>query len=309
MRIYTRTGDDGTTGLYGGARVSKASERVDVYGTVDELNAALGWARAATARRRWIACSAARRRGASASARSSPSAPGKDPGIAHVADVDIDALRAGDRRARGGARAAQDLRAPRRRRGGRAARTSHARSAGAPSAPLVGLAAREPVDPLHVRWLNRLSDLLFVQARAANEPPACPTCPGIRPSDLGGHASGARGRIGTLRGRPAVLDFGDPDQESRALAEGAVLVPLLGRNVVRCHRHGSIRLPPTHVDAGRRRHHRRARRSRRVPKPHGRILGTMLVWNLPERCCCSTSTRGPRRTRCPRSSATSSPTT
>ncbi len=40
--IYTRTGDDGTTGLFGGTRVPKDSPRVEAYGTVDELNAALG---------------------------------------------------------------------------------------------------------------------------------------------------------------------------------------------------------------------------------------------------------------------------
>jgi cob(I)alamin adenosyltransferase len=43
-RIYTRTGDDGTTGLFGGHRVSKADPRVDAYGDVDELNAMVGWA-------------------------------------------------------------------------------------------------------------------------------------------------------------------------------------------------------------------------------------------------------------------------
>lgn len=42
MKIYTKTGDDGTTGLYGGGRVSKASARIECYGTVDELNSVLG---------------------------------------------------------------------------------------------------------------------------------------------------------------------------------------------------------------------------------------------------------------------------
>ena len=46
MKIYTKTGDDGTTGLFGGGRVKKASARVDAYGTVDELNATIGLARA-----------------------------------------------------------------------------------------------------------------------------------------------------------------------------------------------------------------------------------------------------------------------
>lgn len=47
MRIYTRKGDTGTTGLlFGGERVSKADARVDAYGAVDEAVAALGLARA-----------------------------------------------------------------------------------------------------------------------------------------------------------------------------------------------------------------------------------------------------------------------
>jgi cob(I)alamin adenosyltransferase len=44
MHIYTRTGDDGTTGLFGGGRISKADLRIDTYGTVDEVNAAIGLA-------------------------------------------------------------------------------------------------------------------------------------------------------------------------------------------------------------------------------------------------------------------------
>jgi len=41
-KIYTRTGDDGTTGLGDGSRVSKDSPRVEAYGTIDELNSAIG---------------------------------------------------------------------------------------------------------------------------------------------------------------------------------------------------------------------------------------------------------------------------
>lgn len=43
MKIYTRTGDAGDTALFGGGRVSKDHARVEAYGTVDELNAVLGW--------------------------------------------------------------------------------------------------------------------------------------------------------------------------------------------------------------------------------------------------------------------------
>lgn len=46
MKIYTRTGDDGTTMLFGGPRVPKYHLRVEAYGTVDELNSGLGLARA-----------------------------------------------------------------------------------------------------------------------------------------------------------------------------------------------------------------------------------------------------------------------
>lgn len=45
-RIYTRTGDEGKTGLVGGARISKDSSRVVAYGNVDELNSVLGLVRA-----------------------------------------------------------------------------------------------------------------------------------------------------------------------------------------------------------------------------------------------------------------------
>ena len=43
MKIYTRTGDDGRTALFGGGRVRKDDRRVDAYGSVDELNSVLGW--------------------------------------------------------------------------------------------------------------------------------------------------------------------------------------------------------------------------------------------------------------------------
>jgi cob(I)alamin adenosyltransferase len=44
QRIYTGTGDEGDTGLFGGGRVPKSDPRVAAYGTLDELNAMIGWA-------------------------------------------------------------------------------------------------------------------------------------------------------------------------------------------------------------------------------------------------------------------------
>jgi cob(I)alamin adenosyltransferase len=46
-RIYTKTGDDGTTGLVGGQRIKKNDPRIEAYGTVDELSSAIGIVRAA----------------------------------------------------------------------------------------------------------------------------------------------------------------------------------------------------------------------------------------------------------------------
>src|SRR3954463_5731608 len=49
MKIYTKTGDTGSTGLFGGGRVPKDDIRVEAYGDVDELNAVLGVARSVEA--------------------------------------------------------------------------------------------------------------------------------------------------------------------------------------------------------------------------------------------------------------------
>jgi cob(I)alamin adenosyltransferase len=47
-KIYTKTGDDGTTGLFGGGRVPKSDSRVQAYGAVDELNSQIGLVRSMT---------------------------------------------------------------------------------------------------------------------------------------------------------------------------------------------------------------------------------------------------------------------
>jgi cob(I)alamin adenosyltransferase len=45
QKIYTKTGDDGTTGLFGGSRVKKNDHRLEAYGTIDELNSYIGLVR------------------------------------------------------------------------------------------------------------------------------------------------------------------------------------------------------------------------------------------------------------------------
>ena len=45
MKIYTKTGDKGTTSLIGGTKVLKSHERIEAYGTLDELNAHIGLCR------------------------------------------------------------------------------------------------------------------------------------------------------------------------------------------------------------------------------------------------------------------------
>lgn len=169
MKIYTRTGDKGETGLFGGARVSKASARVSCYGDVDELNSVIGVVRAhgvpseidAPLRRIQLELFDL---GAELA-----TVPGKEDklmsprvGEEHIAylEATIDALEEGLPPLTtfvlpGGTVAASELHVARTvcRRGERA---------------LVALADAEPVREVLVRYLNRLSDLLFTMARRAN---------------------------------------------------------------------------------------------------------------------------------------------
>ena len=170
-RIYTRTGDSGETGLFGGGRVRKDNLRVEAYGTIDELNAVLGVARDALA----IAPSLAAidqflvrvqhhlfNLGAEL-ATPQPSAHGTN----LVADRDVAWLESSiDDWERdlaplktfilpGGSGAAAHL---------HWARTVCRRA----ERLVVALAAEEPIRGEVVRYVNRLSDALFVAARAAN---------------------------------------------------------------------------------------------------------------------------------------------
>lgn len=176
MKIYTKTGDDGTTGLYGGARVSKADLRVEAYGAVDEANAAVGVARAAGLPAP-IEATLARAQGTlfqvGGALATPPGTAGTAPAVLE-ADVEeleraIDALEATLPPLRtfvlpAGSEAAARL---------HLARTVCRRAERA----VVHLAGGSAVDPILLRWLNRLSDLLFVQARAANQAAGVPDVP------------------------------------------------------------------------------------------------------------------------------------
>lgn len=176
-KIYTRTGDDGTTGLGTGKRTSKASPRVEAYGTVDEANAALGLA----------VCAA----DAAGSAAAPIAAALKS--IQHdLFDVGADLCTPIEGPEKPGARlrilpAQTDRLEPiiDRFNDGLGPLTSFVLPGGTPLAAALHLARTitrraerltvllreqepEATSPETVRYLNRLSDLLFVLGRAAN---------------------------------------------------------------------------------------------------------------------------------------------
>ncbi len=166
MKIYTRTGDDGSTGLWGGKRVSKDSLRVHAYGTVDECNTALGLVRAAGV--------AAELDGMLARIQdelfvvgadlASPDAKTKidrvDAHSVEVLEQAIDTLE-------GQLEPLQQFILP----GGTqsAAYLHHARTICRRAERwAVSLAHEEPINEYVLSYINRLSDLLFVMARVAN---------------------------------------------------------------------------------------------------------------------------------------------
>jgi cob(I)alamin adenosyltransferase len=170
-KIYTRTGDDGTTGLGSGERRRKDDLRVEAYGTVDEANAALGLARLATADDTEIdrLLSAIQNDlfdlGADLATPPTDTPPPYEPLRIVEAQVDrlerdIDRLNADLAPLRsfvlpGGTSAAASL---------HLARTIARRA----ERLMVALAAEEPVGAPALKYINRLSDFLFVAARYVN---------------------------------------------------------------------------------------------------------------------------------------------
>jgi cob(I)alamin adenosyltransferase len=164
MKIYTRRGDDGSTGLFGGQRVAKNDPRLECCGTIDELNAAVGWAAAAGG-----LVDALRRVqnelfviGAQLSSpKGSPSIAPLQPASVERLEHEIDA-------------AEKDL-SPLREfilpGGSESAARLHIARAICRRAErlLVALTAQHPIDAALLQYVNRLSDWLFVQARWLNK--------------------------------------------------------------------------------------------------------------------------------------------
>lgn len=169
-RIYTRAGDGGATRLASGATVSKTDPRVEAYGTVDEANAAIGVARLSTkddARLDPILQRIQNDLFDLGADLATPEMEGGAPRLRILAsqvarlESEIDALNADLAPLTsfvlpGGSAAAAALHVARTvcRRGERVC---------------VALAEREAVNPEALKYLNRLSDLLFVAARIAND--------------------------------------------------------------------------------------------------------------------------------------------
>lgn len=170
MKIYTKKGDGGLTGLFGGGRVSKSSVRVDAYGEVDELNSVIGWARvhsADDAMDRLLASIQSMLLNLGAELSSTPGREVNLGSLPRVSDEDIEliekAIDASEAELTpltafvvpGGSAGAAAL---------HMARTVCRRA----ERRVVTLAAAQDVRPEIVRYLNRLSDLFFSLARLAN---------------------------------------------------------------------------------------------------------------------------------------------
>ncbi len=171
MKIYTRRGDNGSTGLFGGGRTSKDDVRVEAYGTVDELNAVIGDAlnhvaeRAVVRRLRRVqsdlfAIGAHLATPPPAGGRRAPALP----------DLPAERVAAMESWIDDAMSATPPLRNFILPAGGPGASGLHVARAVCRRAErrVVTLAASAPVDPEIVRYLNRLSDYLFAAARQEN---------------------------------------------------------------------------------------------------------------------------------------------
>jgi cob(I)alamin adenosyltransferase len=170
MKIYTRTGDDGSTGLFGGGRVSKDEMRVQAYGTVDELNSVLGMVRAQGAGELDGVLERLQAMlfvlGAELATNPSKARP-KGAGVDQVSDDDVAWMESGIDHIASKLPKLKSFILP---SGGPAGAALHFARAVCRRAErvVVALAHRDEVRAEALCFLNRLSDLLFMLARAAN---------------------------------------------------------------------------------------------------------------------------------------------
>jgi cob(I)alamin adenosyltransferase len=175
VKIYTKTGDSGETSLFDNTRVLKSDPRVDAYGEVDELNAALGVVRAAGVDRDVAASLDQIQKDlfALGARLADPSARIADRVTkAAVTDADIERLEQTIDRLEAGLPPLRRFILPGGSKAGAAlhlARTICRRA----ERRVVALGGAQ-VEPVVVVYLNRLSDLLFVMARAVNHRAAAP---------------------------------------------------------------------------------------------------------------------------------------
>jgi len=172
MKLYTKTGDDGSTGLFGGQRVGKDALRVEAYGTVDELDACLGLAIASPGlqdyRERLLKIQS--RLFEVGADLATPHTEGEDVSKRYVPRLDpasITELEQMIDEASGAVEPMKSFVLP----GGceLAARLHVGRTVCRRAERLVvALAKQDTINPDVVIYLNRLSDLLFALARVAN---------------------------------------------------------------------------------------------------------------------------------------------
>jgi cob(I)alamin adenosyltransferase len=168
MKIYTKTGDAGETGLFAGARVRKDDPRIEAYGTVDELNAALGVARCESLPPE-IEQTIERVQSELFSVGAELAAPEPDKhGMALIGDSHVDLLERAIDNLEAGLPPLKHFILP---AGMRASALLHVARAVCRRSErrLVALAAQATISPRLICYLNRLGDYLFVAARFANQ--------------------------------------------------------------------------------------------------------------------------------------------
>jgi cob(I)alamin adenosyltransferase len=171
MKIYTRSGDDGETGLFGGGRVLKSHIRVSAYGAVDELNAALGMA-VATVGEGEIGSNLARIQADLFSLGASLATPGAEDGTARpeTPALPLDRIREMEAWIDAATQETPPLKNFILPGGSQGAAVLHLARTICRRAErsVVHLGREEPIDGQIIRYLNRLSDLLFSYARLEN---------------------------------------------------------------------------------------------------------------------------------------------